>query len=338
LTGQKGSIMSHEQHSQLWGIVLAAGDGTRAREFLVDLLGGRGIKQFCAVIGRRSMLQHTLARVETRIPRERILVVVGSHHRPEANEQLHDWPADNLLFQPLNRDTAPGLLLPLTQILYRDPQATVAIFPSDHFILQEDAFMKVVDGAVKETKWFPNELILLGMAPDGLEDGYGWIEPAARGEERATLPVRRFWEKPHQTSAQALLARGALWNTFVMVAAATTLWEMMRRVAPEIHEAFTAIRQTIGHPRESLVIKRVYETLPALNFSTGVCEPLASELRVLPAPDVGWSDWGSKERICASLKKIGKLEVCMTRLRHSRGEALWPFPVPELISPTLVNR
>ena len=68
---------------QLWGIVLAAGEGTRVREFLAQLCGGRGIKQFCAVTGRRSMLQHTLCRTEQLIPRERIFVVVSADHRAE---------------------------------------------------------------------------------------------------------------------------------------------------------------------------------------------------------------------------------------------------------------
>jgi mannose-1-phosphate guanylyltransferase len=69
---------------KLWGIVLAAGEGARVRGFLQQLCGGRGIKQFCAVIGRRSLLEHTLARVEQLIPRERMLVVVSTDHQEEA--------------------------------------------------------------------------------------------------------------------------------------------------------------------------------------------------------------------------------------------------------------
>ena len=118
---------------KLWGIVLAGGEGTRVREFLSQLCGGRGLKQFCAVVGRRSMLEHTLARVERLIPRERMLVVVCQDHRPEASQQLAHWPQENVVWQPANRDTAPGILLPLAHISHRDPLATVAVFPSDHF-------------------------------------------------------------------------------------------------------------------------------------------------------------------------------------------------------------
>jgi mannose-1-phosphate guanylyltransferase len=82
----------------LWGIVLAAGDGTRVRKFLSGLCGGRGIKQFCAVIGHRSILQHTLARVEQLIPRQRILIIVSRYHREEVAQQLRHWPKDNIIF------------------------------------------------------------------------------------------------------------------------------------------------------------------------------------------------------------------------------------------------
>jgi len=91
---------------QLWGIVLAAGEGTRVREFLAQMCGGRGIKQFCAVTGRRSMLQHTLDRAERLIPRERLLVVVSTEHRAEVEAQLAHWPAENNIFQPANRDAS----------------------------------------------------------------------------------------------------------------------------------------------------------------------------------------------------------------------------------------
>ena len=117
--------MQSTHKRQLWGIVLAAGEGTRVREFLMQLCGGRGIKQFCAVTGRRSMLQHTLDRTERLIPRDRILIVVSKDHQAEVEAQLAHWPAENVIFQPANRDTAPGILLPLAHVSQHDPLAEV---------------------------------------------------------------------------------------------------------------------------------------------------------------------------------------------------------------------
>src|SRR5215470_5537594 len=169
---------------KLWGIVLAAGEGTRAREFLKQLCGGRGIKQFCAVLDSRSMLEHTLARVEQLIPRERVLVVVSQHHQEEVTQHLAHWPAENVIYQPANRDTAPGILLPLTYISQWDPFATVTVFPSDHFVVKEDLFLTAVRRAVAEVQYFPRQLGLLGARPDQAEGDYGWIEPAGDESSR----------------------------------------------------------------------------------------------------------------------------------------------------------
>lgn len=298
---------------QLWGIVLAGGEGSRVRDFLQRLRGGRGIKQFCAVIGRRSMLEHTVARVERVIPRERILVVVSAQHRRDVAEQLTYWPADNIIYQPANRDTAPGILLPLIHVMHRDPLATVAIFPSDHFIVDEARFMSSVQRAVAETQRFPQDLTLLGMTPDRAEEGYGWIEAGKEEARRETRPVLRFWEKPSVLQTQTLLRRKALWNTFVCVARAATIWEMVEQVAPDLSQAFRILQQALGSSRVEEVRERVYATLRPVNFSVAVCEPLSSRLRVLPVPDVGWSDWGSAERICATLQQLGKMDAAVWR-------------------------
>jgi mannose-1-phosphate guanylyltransferase len=305
---------------QLWGIVLAAGEGTRAREFLRQLCGGRGIKQFCAVVDSRSMLEHTLARVERLIPRQRILVVVSQHHQVEVRQHLAHWPAQNVIYQPANRDTAPGILLPLTYIFHRDPLATVAVFPSDHFVVKEDPFLAAVGSVVAEVQHFPRQLVLLGALPDQAEGDYGWIESAGHESGRASRAVLRFVEKPARAHACALMARGAFWNTFIFAAQATTLWAMVRQTAPDLADAFVRIGYVLRLCSSDALCftEHAYERMRAVNFSSGVCEPLVSWLRVLPLPDVGWSDWGTADRIVASLHHVGKLDACLARLRHER--------------------
>lgn len=302
----------------LWGIVLAAGDGTRVQRFLSQLCGGRGIKQFCAVIGQRSMLQHTLARVERLIPRQRILVVVSRYHREEVAQQLSHWPKKNLIFQPENRDTTAGILLPLAYISHRDPLATVAIFPSDHFVLHEQRFMDAVRQAVEETQKFPWNVTLLGIVPDRAEEGYGWIVPGGEEAGRGTRPVLMFWEKPPAAQTHELWRKGALWNSFVCVAHGSALWQMTQQLVPNLYEDFGVIRQAIGTPAAARLIEKVYVHLPAVNFSAGICEPLAAALRVLPVSATGWSDWGSAERIWATVEQLGRQEEYYARA--ARGQ------------------
>ena len=307
------------QIGHLWGIVLAAGEGTRVRAFLSELCGGRGIKQFCVIVGCRSMLQYTLDRVERLIPRKRILVVVSRHHREEVAQQLTLWPAENIIFQPENCDTTAGILLPLAYVSHRDPLATIAIFPSDHFVLREGQFMEAVRRGVWETQRFPWNMTLLGILPDCPEDGYGWIMPGAEEENRETRAVRGFWEKPPPSQAQELWQQGALWNTFVCVAQSAALWSMARRTVPEVYEKFRQIRQVLGTPSEKKITEQVYTTMPAVNFCSGLCELLATELRVLPVSAVGWSDWGTAERILATVKQLGNQTEFLARLNQQKG-------------------
>ena len=305
---------------KLWGIVLAGGEGKRVRHFLQRLCGNRGIKQFCALVDSRSMLEHTLARVERLIPRARILVVVSREHRQEVTEQLAHWPTDNVIFQPANCETGPGILLPLAHLSQRDPLATVAVFPSDHFIKDEDRFMACLQKAITETNQFTEELMLLGATPDKAEEGYGWIEARRIEAGCASQRVKRFWEKPSRMRAQILLRRNALWNTFVFVSQAATLWQMVRQAAPDLYAAFGEIRRALGSLQAERVTECVYATLRSANFSSEICEPLSARLRVFAVPEVGWSDWGSVERILASLKQIDKLEHLASRLKFSVAE------------------
>src|SRR3989304_5106771 len=96
----------------LWGIVLAGGDGRRLEGFVGRILEKGGPKQYCAFIGQRSMLQHTLDRARHLVPRERLLTVITAAHRAWALRQLDGQPGETILIQPANRDTAPGALLP----------------------------------------------------------------------------------------------------------------------------------------------------------------------------------------------------------------------------------
>src|SRR5262249_11057356 len=100
--------------------------------------------------------------------------------------------------------------------------------------------------------------------------------------------------------------------------------------APDVYTAFTEIRRALGTPSATAVIERVYGTLRSVNFSSGVCEPLVSRLRVLPVPEVGWSDWGSVQRICGTLAQMGRRDELLARLRRHTGIDPRTFPLSQL--------
>jgi mannose-1-phosphate guanylyltransferase len=221
--------------------------------------------------------------------------------------------------QPENRDTTAGILLPLVHIASRDPAATVAIFPSDHFIANEQRFIDSVRYAVSETYRFPESFILLGMTPSRIENGYGWIEFAGAEYHhlpRATCAVKHLWEKPSLYQEEKLWRQGALWNSFVYVTKCHRLWDMVREAAPDVYLHFLRIYRALRSPEMHHITKRIYRHLRTVNFSSGVCEPWAPALRVLPVPDVGWSDWDSVERIVATVKQLGKQPDLLARLHR----------------------
>jgi mannose-1-phosphate guanylyltransferase len=310
-------------YANVWGIVLAGGEGTRVRSFLQQTCGGSGLKQFSAIIDDRSMLRCTLDRVTRLIPRERVVIVVSAQHRNHAARELADWPSENVIYQPRNRDTAAGILLPVAHITNRDPAATVVVFPSDHFVDNEPLFMNAVADALQEIKKNPSRLVLLGMTPQaGEETEYGYIL-GVRTHLGESSPVAGFIEKPPLNVAKNLIQRGALWNTMVFAVENTVLWDMVQRSSPALYHAFRLIQMTLRQSCTPRFIEHLYEVIPAVNFSSAICEPLASRLSVLAVPDVGWSDWGTVGSILRTLKKLGKTDAFYARSERSPRQPVW---------------
>ena len=115
-----------------WALILAAGQGTRLSSLTTTKEGFAVPKQFCSLCGGASLLEETLSRAETVATRSHIVTVVAAEHRRWWEPTLWTLPGENIVVQPQNKGTATGLLLPLLHILRRDPNATVAVLPSDH--------------------------------------------------------------------------------------------------------------------------------------------------------------------------------------------------------------
>lgn len=113
------------------------------------------------------------------IPQSRILIIVSRHHLKyaEVRKQLLPWPKQNLVVQPANKETGPGVLLPLMHIYKRSPEAVVAVFPSDHFIWEENRFMDHVNLAAQKVARDPSRIILLAVEAQDAEVDYGYLIP-----------------------------------------------------------------------------------------------------------------------------------------------------------------
>jgi mannose-1-phosphate guanylyltransferase len=258
------------------------------------------------------MLQHTLDRVARLSPPARTVTVIARGHRAIAMAQLNGRPRGQVILQPDNRDTAPGIFLALTYVRARDPGATVALFPSDHFVYPEGRFLALVRRAVRAAKVLPDRVVLLGVRPHGLELEYGWIEQSeALGwiNGQPLRAVRAFLEKPGVAAARAALASGALWNTFVLAGRVGTLWEIGWKHVPELMGLFEELGKVIGTRHEEAVLEGIYRRMPARNFSSHLLQRTASQVAVMELSGVLWNDWGSEGRVLETLRRIGKLPL-----------------------------
>lgn len=271
-------------------------------------LGEDRPKQYCTFTGTRSMLQHTVDRADRlAVPHQRV-TVVGGRHQESARGQLDDR-GGSIVVQPVNRDTAPGVFLPLTYVRAADPQATVVIYPSDHFVHPEEQLIGAVKHAVLASDLLKDHLILLGIQPDGVDLDYGYmqLDRYVGGYGAHSLwRVGRFVEKPERHLAKSLMESQVLWNTMIIVANVQTLWNLGAKLLPSMMRLFETLLPAIGSPSESRVLRGIYDSMPARNFSMDLLEHVPHKVSALDVKDVLWSDWGRPKRIAQSLHKIGK--------------------------------
>src|SRR3989442_2066722 len=162
---------------RVWSIIWAGGDGERLRPLIQRWLGCHKPKQYCAFIGTRSMLQHTVDRADRLAAPARRFMICAREHQHEALLQLNGRQPGTLILQPAKRGTLAGIFLPLMYVRKSDPEATVVIFPSDHFIYPEDRFLDVLQRAIWTAEWLAYRVVLLGATPSSPGPEYGWIRP-----------------------------------------------------------------------------------------------------------------------------------------------------------------
>ena len=289
-----------------WAVILAGGDGTRLKSLTRKIAGDERPKQFCSVLGATTLLEETQRRAALELARERTVYVVNREHEPYYGPILAHESSASLVIQPRNAGTTPAILYSLLRIARADPDAVVALFPSDHYISDNRKFMAHIRTALDTAQQKRDLIILLGLEPENPEVEYGWIEP--NGSLKITprvLGVRRFWEKPNPMLAQVLQLRGCLWNSFVMVASAQALVETIESATPELYRAFACMTSLFGTRAEPRAIDNLYERLEEINFSHRVLALRPERLAVLKVAGVRWNDLGEPKRVLASLAMAG---------------------------------
>jgi mannose-1-phosphate guanylyltransferase len=302
--------------------VLAGGPGTRLQRLVRHVQGDPRPKQYARLLGSRSLLRRTLDRIAPAIADERTVIVSVQAHTRYLAEESAAGTLPTVLLQPHDRGTAAGIIFPAMWIHHRDPAATVAVFPSDHFVSAARPFIDHVRDVAAFVDRHPERIVLVGAIAADPETEYGWVEPGETvGHAGATVVrnVTRFIEKPSLEKARECLAAGALWNTFVMVARAATLVDAARQLVPRLHDALAAAVPMVGTSLERSALRRAYATLPDENFARAILEHCAPLLAVSTLEGTTWCDWGSPRRVVRTLRRIGVTPPWLVEAQEAPG-------------------
>ena len=280
-------------------IVMAGGIGSRFWPFSRT----HHPKQFHDVLGvGRSMLQLTVERFAAICPPENVFVVTNRDYKALVREHLPELPADQILGEPIGRNTAPCIAYASYRIAQRDPKATVIVTPADHAVLREDEFQRLIITAVAAAR-ANDVLITLGIHPSRPDTGYGYIQYM----DQHSLPgsqlhkVKTFTEKPNLELARMFVESGDfLWNSGLFVWRVDVILAAFHNYLSDIAEVFDEGVSELGTEQEEAFISQAYSRCRNVSIDYGVMEK-ADNVYVLPA-DFGWSDMGTWD----SLHRVGQ--------------------------------
>ena len=256
-------------------------------------------KQFIDIFGTgHSLLQQTFKRLTQICPPENIMIVTHENYNQLIKEQIPDIPQENILLEPFRRNTAPCIAYASYKIYQKNPDAQIVVAPSDHLILFEDVFCKVINEGL-DFVGKNNSLLTLGIKPSRPETGYGYIQLDNTTEEAtdnsSITPVKTFTEKPNLELAKVFQQSGEfLWNSGIFLWSAKTILESFKNHLPEIDSLFSSVANSMNTDKENEAVSEIYSQCKSISIDYGIMEKESNVF--VYAADFGWSDlgtWGS---------------------------------------------
>ncbi len=275
-------------------VIMAGGGGTR----FWPRSRKKTPKQFLTLTGERTLLQQAFDRVEGIVGPESTWVITSADHREQVQEQLAGIPKNNVVGEPMGRDTAACIGLGAALISKTDPTGTMFVTPADHVIEPIPEFQRAVRVGLQMAEENPVASITFGISPTYPATGYGYVH---RAEEHATRQGVRifdtvakepFKEKPPLELAEQYIATGEyFWNSGLFIWRVQTILDALKENQPNIHDAVTTIAAAWGSPQQDKVFAKEYSKLEKISIDFAVMEK-AKQVLVVEAP-FQWDDVGS---------------------------------------------
>ncbi len=269
-------------------IIMAGGVGSRFWPYSTNQCP----KQFLDFFGTgRSLLQTTVDRISRIIPVENIYIVSNQNYKAQILEQLPELKPEQVLLEPLRRNTAPCIAYAVYKIKKKDSDANILVVPSDHLITNEISFIEVVKEGLNFVA--QNSAILtLGIKPSRPETGYGYIQLGKNCGNGMIRQVKTFTEKPNLELAQVFLESGEFyWNSGMFLWNMQTILDAFNKYLPEIAAKFEALTPYYYTDEESERLNEVYATCQNISIDYGVMEKAQNVF--VRMSDFGWSDLGT---------------------------------------------
>lgn len=268
-------------------VIMAGGSGTR----LWPLSNKNTPKQFLKLTDdKKTMIQLTIDRIKNLIDEDDIFIVTTKYYEKLVYEQLPDIKKDNVIIQPLNRNTAPCIAYVSKIIEKKYKDANVVVLASDHNIKNTKLLLDCIKTGINNLS--NNSITTIGIVPSRIETGYGYIKLGEKHEAINMYNVEKFVEKPDFKTAKTYYESGDyLWNSGMFIWKNSFILECINKYVPKIYKGITNIVENIDDDRFDEIVYNEFEKMESISIDYAVMEKV-NNINVIPG-NFGWDDVGS---------------------------------------------
>jgi mannose-1-phosphate guanylyltransferase len=286
--------------SKNYCLIMAGGSGTR----FWPRSRVKKPKQYLSLFGNQSLIQESVQRFSGFIPPEAIYIVSAQSQKELLEEQTANLPKENMIYEPVGKNTLPAIGLAALFIAEKDPEGILIVSPSDHLIQNDELFRQTIESAVQ----IANEkdgIVTIGITPKFPATGYGYVQTADEvkiGQLIKAYAVNQFVEKPNLEVAKSYLQSGGFfWNSGIFVFKVSVFLESVKKYAPALYTDLMRIKEYIGTDQYVVALDKIYNEVTSISIDYGILEKADNVFLV--QGDFIWNDLGSWEEVYKYEKK-----------------------------------